>query len=127
MVKDAITLAIGGGYLRLKGHSDYRALPGPERRIEGNAQDGAILIGSSMTMSFLAGLMIVNMKDIIARRAPFLSYINPATLITDSFYSLYVFDNHRRFFLNVGLLILISSVMCILSVLRLRRDRYASL
>mgnify|MGYP003798317455 FL=1 len=87
----------------------------------------AILIGSSMTMSFLAGLMIVNMKDIIARRAPFLSYINPATLITDAFYSLYVFDNHRRFFLNVGLLILISSVMCILSVLRLRRDRYASL
>ena len=94
---------------------------------KGEGVKTAILIGSSMTMSFLAGLMIVNMKDIIARRAPFLSYINPATLITDAFYSLYVFDNHRRFFLNVGLLILISSVMCILSVLRLRRDRYASL
>jgi len=87
----------------------------------------AILIGSSMTMSFLAGLMMVNMKDIIARKAPFLSYINPAALITDAFYSLYVFASHRRFFLNIGLLLLISSAMCILSFLRLRRDRYASL
>jgi ABC-2 type transport system permease protein len=87
----------------------------------------AIMIGSSLTMSFLAGLMMVNMKDIIARKAPFLSYINPAALITDAFYSLYVFDNHRRFFLNIGLLLLISSAMCILSFLRLRGERYASL
>jgi ABC-2 type transport system permease protein len=87
----------------------------------------AILSASSMTMSFLAGLMIVNMKDIIARKAPFLSYINPAALIADAFYSLYVFASHRRFFLNIGLLLLISAAMCTLSFLRLRRDRYASL
>lgn len=86
-----------------------------------------ILIGTSMTMSFLAGLMIDTMKHMIARKAPFLSYINPAALITDAFYSLYIFDSHRRFFLNIGLLLLISSAMCILSFLRLRRDRYASL
>ena len=87
----------------------------------------AILSASSMTMSFLAGMMMVNMKDIIARKAPILSYINPAALITDAFYSLYIFESHRRFFLNIGLLLLISSSMCILSFLRLRRDRYASL
>jgi len=67
------------------------------------------------------------MKDIIARKAPFLSYINPAALITYAFYSLYVFASHRRFLLNIGLLLLISAAMCILSFLRLRRDRYASL
>ena len=91
-----------------------------------NAKTG-ILIGTSMTMSFLAGLMIDTMKHTIARKAPFLSYINPASLIADAFYSLYVFASHRRFFLNIGLLLVISSAMCILSFLRLRRDRYASL
>jgi len=86
-----------------------------------------ILIGTSLTMSFLAGLMIGTMKDMVARKAPVLSYINPAALITDAFYSLYIFESHRRFFLNIGLLLLISSSMCILSFLRLRRDRYAGL
>ena len=95
------------------------------RKSEG-AKTG-ILIGTSMTMSLLAGLMIDTMKDMIARKAPVLSYINPAALITDAFYSLYIFESHRRFFLNIGLLLLISSSMCILSFLRLRRDRYASL
>jgi len=95
------------------------------RKSEG-AKTG-ILIGTSMTMSLLAGLMIDTMKDMIARKAPVLSYINPAALITDAFYSLYIFESHRRFFLNIGLLLLISSSMCILSFLRLRRDRYAGL
>ncbi len=91
-----------------------------------NAKTG-ILIGTTMTMSFLAGLMIDTMKHTIARKAPVLSYINPAALITDAFYSLYVLASHRRFFLNIGLLLLISGAMCTLSFLRLRRDRYASL
>ncbi|MEA4883595.1 MAG: ABC transporter permease [Clostridia bacterium] len=86
-----------------------------------------ILIGANMAMSFLAGLMTVEMKDTIARKAPVLSYINPATLINDAFYSLYVFDNHRRFFVNIGMLCLISALMCAVSFIQLRRDRYASI
>ncbi|MGI6627791.1 MAG: ABC transporter permease [Bacillota bacterium] len=86
-----------------------------------------ILVGTSMTMSFLAGLMFVDMKDIVARKAPVLSYINPAALISDAFYSLYVFDTHRRFFTNIGMLCLISAVMCMASFMRLRRERYASI
>jgi ABC-2 type transport system permease protein len=91
-----------------------------------NAKTG-ILIGTSMIMSFLAGLMWVDMKDIIARKAPVLSYINPAALTADAFYSLYVFDTHRRFFINIGMLCLISAVMCTVSFMRLRRERYASI
>lgn len=87
----------------------------------------ALLIGASNVMCFLAGLMYVNMKHVVARNAPFLSYINPAALISDAFYSLYIFDNHRRFFLNLGLLCAISAVMCLVSYLQLRRERYASL
>lgn len=85
-----------------------------------------ILIATSMTMSFLAGLMYAHMKDVIARKAPVLSYVNPAALVADAFYSLYVFDTHRRFFINIGMLFLVSAVMCTVSFMRMRRERYAS-
>ena len=86
-----------------------------------------ILIGTSMLMSFLAGLMWVDMKEVVARNAPVLAYINPAALISDAFYSLYVFDTHRRFFINIGMLLLISAIICGISFVHLRRERYASL
>lgn len=86
-----------------------------------------ILIGVTMTMSFLAGLMWIEVKDIIARKVPVLSYINPAALISDAFYSLYIFDTHRRFFINIGMLLLLSAIMCTASFMQLRRERYASI
>lgn len=87
----------------------------------------AALVGATNVLSFLAGLMYVNMKHIVARNVPVLSYINPVALTSDAFYSLYVFDNHHRFFLNIGLLCVISAVMCFASYLQLRREKYASL
>ena len=86
-----------------------------------------VLLGASMLMSFLAGLMWVEIKYIIACKAPLFSYINPAALIADAFYSLYLFDGHRRFFTNIGLLLLISTVMCAASFIRLRREKYAAI
>ncbi len=86
-----------------------------------------LVIGTSMTMKLLAGLMWVDMKYAVASKAPVLSYINPAALISDAFYSLYVFDTHRRFFINIGMLCLISAVMCTVSFMWLRRERYASI
>ncbi|MGI6616150.1 MAG: ABC transporter permease [Dethiobacteria bacterium] len=86
-----------------------------------------VLIGVSMLMSFLAGLMWVEIKYIISCKAPLFSYINPAALIADAFYSLYLFNTHHRFFLNIGLLILISAAMCTASFIRLRREKYASI
>jgi ABC-2 type transport system permease protein len=86
-----------------------------------------ILIGVTMTMSFLAGLMWIEVKDIIARKVPVLSYINPAALISDAFYSLYIFDTHRRFFINISMLLLLSAIMCTASFMQLRRERYANI
>jgi ABC-2 type transport system permease protein len=105
-----------------------RQLPDPGQVIRGSESVKiGILIGTSMLMSFLAGLMWVDVKDIIAGKAPVLSYVNPAALISDAFYSLYVFDTHRRFFINIGMLCLISAVMCMASFMLLRRERYASI
>lgn len=85
------------------------------------------LIGVSMIMCFLAGLMWVDLKYIIATQVPFLSFINPAALIADAFYSLYTYATLRRFWINIVLLILLSAVIAGLSFLRLRRERYVSL
>ena len=56
-----------------------------------NGKEGTrvgVLIGSSMLMSFLSGMMYDKMKYIISANVPILGYLNPANLITDCFYSL---------------------------------------
>ncbi|MDD3693381.1 MAG: ABC transporter permease [Oscillospiraceae bacterium] len=87
----------------------------------------AILIGISMFLSFLAGLMFVDMKYIIAKHVPVLSYFNPAALITDAFYSLYVYESLNRYFLNICILGTISVLLAFVSYLFVRRQRYASI
>ena len=86
-----------------------------------------ILIGSTMAMSFLAGLMVENMKYIISQKLPILSYLNPASLITDSFYALYYYTDHSRFFTNILLLCAINIVFSVMTFLVIRRQKYASL
>ncbi|MNI95101.1 hypothetical protein D3C73_1533130 [compost metagenome] len=79
-----------------------------------------------MIMSFFAGLMWIDIKYIVATKAPFFAYINPAHLISDAFYSLYYYDTYERFFVNIGLLAAISFVFYILVFLVVRRQKYAS-
>lgn len=87
----------------------------------------AILIGVSMIMSFLSGMMYDKMKYIVNEKAPILGYLNPANLITDSFYTLYYYDTHRRFFINIALLCVFSVVFSLITYLAVRRQKYASL
>ena len=86
-----------------------------------------VLIGTSMTGSFLAGLMYVDMKYIVEKSMPILSYINPAALITDGFYTLYYYNDHQRFFINISILSLLSIVFCLITYCIIRRQKYASL
>lgn len=86
-----------------------------------------ILIGTSMLMSFLSGMMYDKMKYIINSKVPVLGYLNPANLITDSFYALYYYDTHSRFFLNIALLCGYSFLFGAITYLSLRRQRYASI
>ncbi len=87
----------------------------------------AVLVCVSMTCSFLAGLMVVNMKYMVTQVVPLMAYLNPANLITDAFYSLYYYDSYGRFYTNIGLLLGISLVFYLVVYLVLRRQRYASL
>lgn len=86
-----------------------------------------ILIGLSMIMSFLSGMMQDKIKYIVTQKAPIVGYLNPANLITDSFYSLYYYNTHTQFFTNIALLCLFSVVFSIITYLVIRRQKYASL
>lgn len=86
-----------------------------------------ILVGSSLSMSMLAGLMFVNMKDIVERHAPLVNRINPAALISDAFYSISIYENPARYRNNLLILALITVLLAGFSFLRLRRERYESL
>lgn len=86
-----------------------------------------ILIGFTMMMSFLSGMMYDKMKYIINTNVPILGYLNPANLIADSFYSLYYYNNHSKFFGDIILLCGFAAVFSITTYLVLRRQKYASL
>lgn len=87
----------------------------------------AILIGSTMIGSFLAGMMYQNMKYIVAQKLPLLSYLNPVNLITDAFYSLYYYDTYTRYTLNMVILCIFAVIFCGGTYLIVRRRKYASL
>ncbi|MCJ7688473.1 MAG: ABC transporter permease, partial [Clostridiaceae bacterium] len=86
-----------------------------------------ILIGTTLAGSFLAGLNYANIKYLVEKSVPILSYINPATLITDGFYTLYYYNNHQRFFVNISILTLLSIVFCLTTYFIIRRQKYASI
>lgn len=86
-----------------------------------------VLIGASMTATFLSGMMYESMKYIVAKNVPILSYINPAALITDAFYALYYYDTHTRYFTNIGLLGGFTVLFCLSTYLITRRQKYANI
>lgn len=87
----------------------------------------AVLLGTSMACSFLSGLMVGNMKDIIEKNVPILNKINPAALISDSFYSICVYDDLSRLRMNLVLMGVISIIFLTAAWLLTRRVSYDSI
>ncbi len=86
-----------------------------------------ILISTTMVLSFLAGMMFVQVKYIVTDAVPALAYLNPVNVITDGFYALYYYQTHTRYFINLGLLWVFTALFSVISVSRLRRLKYASI
>lgn len=89
-----------------------------------------LLTGITCTLSLFAGLYgepCMELADRIARDYPALASLNPAKMITDTFYSLYYYDTLTPFFENVGILLVMTVVLFAVSALFVRRQRYASL
>ena len=87
----------------------------------------SIVSGVSMFFSFFSGLMVENMKSIVEHACPIFNRLNPAALITDSLYSLNMYDTYTRFTNDMLIMLAMAAVLCVLSYLAVRRSRYASL
>ncbi|MEG0306393.1 MAG: ABC transporter permease [Clostridium sp.] len=87
----------------------------------------AILLLIIMIGSFFSGMMSIDIKYIIQNKFPIMSYINPANLITDGFYSLYYYDTFNRYFLNLSILASFGIIFGVITYLVLRRQKYASI
>ena len=96
----------------------------------GKMQEGAkigIMLGISMVSSFLAGLMNGTMKDIVEKSVPFVNRINPASLISDAFYCINVYDDMTRYYRNLITLAVMCVVLVMASFFMVRRERYDSI
>lgn len=86
-----------------------------------------IMVGVSMAMSFCAGLMNADIKNMVDKNVPLLNRVNPAALISDALYCLNVYDAPERYAQDM----LILAGLCILltagTFLIIRRERYVSI
>lgn len=87
----------------------------------------AIANATVLLLSFLSGLMNPEVKYIVADNVPFFAKINPANLITDSFYYLYYFDSLEKYWFNIGCMILVTLVFVAITYFATRRRQYASI
>lgn len=84
-------------------------------------------VGISLVLCFFSGLMIADMKFIIMEKIPLFNKINPAALISDSFYALNVYQTNTQYIINIVTLLVISIVFMLGGILVGRRKKYASL
>ncbi|MBO4696378.1 MAG: ABC transporter permease [Lachnospiraceae bacterium] len=87
----------------------------------------AIMLSCSMVLCFLSGLMMGNIKGILAEKAPWINRINPVAIISDSFYCLNMYSDYRRFITKIVAMAIYIGVFTVLGVLLSRRKKYASL
>lgn len=86
-----------------------------------------ILTGVSLLLSMMSDLMVAGVRDGIEHTVPIINDINPAALIVDSFYALNVYDTYERFAGNLFMLLIVTTILAVVSILLVRRNRYASL
>ncbi|MCD4712808.1 MAG: ABC transporter permease [Clostridiales bacterium] len=86
-----------------------------------------ILIGTTMTGSFLAGMMFGDMKYIVQTKFPIVAILNPVNLLSDAYYALYFYDDYVRYSQNIMILLIFSFVFCAATYMIIRRRKYASL
>jgi len=91
-----------------------------------NTRQG-IVMAVTMLGCFFSGMMGVTMKYVIDKNIPFINIVNPASMITDGFYSLYYYDTLNRFYFDIMSLIIFSSILLVISCFLMRRKKYDSI
>lgn len=86
-----------------------------------------LAIVSTLFLSFLAGLMLPNVKVLIDENIPILGKVNPIAIVTNSLYRINILDNTSNLTTGIVLLILYSIILMVISYLFLRRRQYDSI
>jgi ABC-2 type transport system permease protein len=86
-----------------------------------------IIIAITMLGCFLSGMMGITMKYIIDKNIPIINKLNPASMITDGFYSLYYYDTLDRYIFDIGSLFIFAFILITISYISLRRQKYDSI
>lgn len=86
-----------------------------------------IIIAITMLGCFLSGMMGITMKYIIDKNIPIINKLNPASMITDGFYSLYYYDTLDRYIFDIGSLLIFALILIAISYISLRRQKYDSI
>lgn len=91
------------------------------------AKKEGLSVAFFMVSSFLGGLQWGDITYILEKNCPIINRINPASLIVNSFKSLAVFGDYRQYAINLITLFLIGVLFLVISIVKLRRTKYASL
>ncbi|MBO4627275.1 MAG: ABC transporter permease [Lachnospiraceae bacterium] len=86
-----------------------------------------IAIAFSMVLCFMSGLMMGNIKGILALKAPWVNRVNPVAIISDSFYCLNMYSDYRRFLTKILGIVIYIALFTVLGVVFTRRRKYASI
>lgn len=93
------------------------------RRIEAKI---GILTSITMLCSFLAGMMVVQLKWLVEHYIPILGVINPVNMITDGLYSLYYYGVGERYYMSILSLVIFSLVGYAISAILLSKKQYTA-
>ena len=99
---------------------------GAVNRFSFEAKTG-IVMEVSMFSCFLSGLMMGQMKGIIAEHMPWFNKINPATVVADSLFSLNMYSDYSRFISRITTMLIITAVCTAAGIIVTRRKKYADL
>lgn len=86
-----------------------------------------ISIMITMFLSFLSGLMSVDMKILIDKKIPILGKINPISILTNNLYRINILGNTSNLGQGIALLVLYSLILMSASYIFIRRRQYDSI
>lgn len=84
-------------------------------------------VAISMVLSVMADLCVSGLMNTIEHTVPIINRLNPAALISDSFYALNTYSDYSRYTSNMVNLSAMTLTLFTLTILTVRRNRYASI
>lgn len=86
-----------------------------------------IINAITLSLSAFAGLYAANIKYFADTKLPFINKINPTNLINDSLLAINYFHDDSRFYVNIFTLSILSIIFIFVTILILRRRKYANI